>query len=117
MDAVGSILATEEVQVPSSGFVSAVMGRIEEECRAPKPIPFPWKRAIPGMALAVGVLGGGAFETIGHASEMTISFAPVHFSAATAGGAEATAWIALSVVASMLTWQLSSRLVGRAGLL
>jgi hypothetical protein len=104
------------VQVPSSGFVSAVMERIEEECRAPMPIPFPWKRIMPGMALAAGVLGGGAFETIRHASEMTISFAPVHFWVASEGVIEA-GWVALTIAASMLAWQLSCRLVGRAGLL
>ena len=57
--AIDHILATEEELVPSSGFLASVMERVQDEAAAPAPIPFPWKRAIPGMLLAVGVLGGG----------------------------------------------------------
>ena len=57
--AIDRILATEEDLVPSSGFLASVMERVHDEAAAPAPIPFPWKRAIPGMLLAVGVLGGG----------------------------------------------------------
>ena len=56
------LLAAEEELVPSSGFLAAVMERVQEEAQAPPPIPFPWKRAIPGMVLAAGVLGWGGFE-------------------------------------------------------
>ena len=50
--------------VPSSGFLASVMGSVEAEARMPAPIPFPWKRAIPGILLAVGVFGWGAFAFI-----------------------------------------------------
>jgi len=33
------------------GFLASVMDRVREEAAAPPPIPFPWKRALPGMAL------------------------------------------------------------------
>src|ERR1700719_196207 len=49
-----SILGTEEELAPSSGFVSAVMERVREEAAAPKPIPFPWKRVMPGAVVAIG---------------------------------------------------------------
>jgi hypothetical protein len=35
---------------PSSGFAASVMAAIAHDTSAPAPIPFPWKRAIPGMA-------------------------------------------------------------------
>jgi hypothetical protein len=40
--------------LPSSGFADAVMFAVQSE--APAPIPFPWKRAIPGMIAAAGAL-------------------------------------------------------------
>ena len=55
-----SILAAEEELAPSSGFLASVMEAVEEAAAAPPPIPFPWKRAVPGMVLAGGVLGWGA---------------------------------------------------------
>lgn len=36
--------------LPSSGFASSVMAAIAHEATAPAPIPFPWKRALPGFA-------------------------------------------------------------------
>ena len=41
--------------LPSSGFADAVMFAVQAE--APAPIPFPWRRAIPGMIAAAGALG------------------------------------------------------------
>jgi hypothetical protein len=44
------ILSDEADLVPSTGFVSAVMDAARKEASAPPPIPFPWKRALPGIA-------------------------------------------------------------------
>jgi hypothetical protein len=42
--------------LPSSGFAASVMAAIAHESVAPAPIPFPWKRALPGMvAIAVAL--------------------------------------------------------------
>jgi hypothetical protein len=40
---------------PSSGFAASVMERVREEAAAasPSPIPFPWRRAVPGLCMAV----------------------------------------------------------------
>ncbi|HEV2326162.1 MAG TPA: hypothetical protein VGS10_19645 [Terracidiphilus sp.] len=116
LDTIGSILASEEALAPSSGFVSAVMERLQEESRVPPPIPFPWKRAIPGMVLAGGVFGWGAFEMMRHAS--AISIPPVFFqlSATATSHLETIGWVVLALAASMLVWRFSCRLVGRAGL-
>jgi hypothetical protein len=35
--------------LPSSGFADAVMFAVQADAAAPAPIPFPWKRAIPGL--------------------------------------------------------------------
>jgi hypothetical protein len=57
-----AILASEEAIVPSSGFLAAVMESVQDESRAPAPIPFPWKRAVPGFVLAVAVFGGARWS-------------------------------------------------------
>ncbi len=49
-----AILGGEEELIPSSGFLAATMERVREEAAMPKPIPFPWLRALPGIVLAVG---------------------------------------------------------------
>jgi hypothetical protein len=49
-------LSAEHDQIlPSSGFADVVMTAVRAEAAAPAPIPFPWKRAMPGV---VGVAAG-----------------------------------------------------------
>ena len=45
------VLSAEEEIVPSSGFTRAVMEAVRREAFEPKPIPFPWRRALPGLLL------------------------------------------------------------------
>ena len=49
-----ALRAEHDSILPSSGFADAVMFAVQSE--APAPIPFPWKRAIPGMIAAAGAL-------------------------------------------------------------
>ena len=51
-DEIDRILSREEGILPSSGFAVSVMGALRREAAAPPPIPFPWKRALPGLAAA-----------------------------------------------------------------
>jgi hypothetical protein len=117
--ALDRILTAEEELLPSSGFLASVMERVQEEAAAPPPIPFPWKRAIPGILVAAAVLGGGAVELIRHvlsgASE--ISLAPPQLPAVVARPLPSVGWVALALGASLLSWMLSHRLAGRSGLL
>jgi hypothetical protein len=113
------ILASEEPLIPSSGFLASVMERVHEEATAPPPIPFPWKRTVPGMVLAAGVFGWGAFELVryGLPAVGSIALTPPHLSAAVARPLEQVGWVALALGASLLSWLLSRRLAGRGGLL
>jgi hypothetical protein len=116
------ILASEEELVPSSGFLAAVMESVEEAAATPPPIPFPWKRAIPGMALACAVFGWGAFELVrlaGPAFKGMSLAAPnlPHLSAALVGPVEQVGWVALALGVSLASCLLSRRLAGRSGLL
>jgi hypothetical protein len=44
------ILSEEEEILPSFGFGAAVMDAVRHEAAVPAPIPFPWRRALPGLA-------------------------------------------------------------------
>src|SRR5215467_10118952 len=49
------IMQQEEI-LPSSGFAASVMEAVRAEAAAPPPIPFPWKRALPGAIFAAATL-------------------------------------------------------------
>lgn len=49
--------AEQDGILPSSGFADAVMFAVRAEAAAPAPIPFPWKRAVPGLIGAAAALG------------------------------------------------------------
>jgi hypothetical protein len=113
------ILATEGPLIATSGFLASVMERVREEASAPQPIPFPWKRVVPGMLFVAGVFGWGAFKLIrqGLPEMGSISLAPPNLPAAAIQPAEQTGWVAVALGISLLSWLLSRRLGGRSGLL
>jgi len=51
-DDLDHILSEGQEILPSSGFVGSVMDAVRYEAAGPPPIPFPWKRALPGFAAA-----------------------------------------------------------------
>lgn len=55
-DDLNRILSETEI-LPSSGFAASVMDAVRREAAAPPPIPFPWKRALPGLIVAGATLG------------------------------------------------------------
>jgi len=58
-DDIGPLLASEEMIEPSPGFTASVMGAVRREAEAVEPIAFPWRRALPGLALcAAGLVAG-----------------------------------------------------------
>jgi hypothetical protein len=118
-DAIDPILAAEEQLIPSSGFLAATMERVCDEAACPERIPFPWLRALPGIVLAVAVLGWCGFELAGMclANAQEISITQVHLTAAAGRALEPAGWVAVALVASMLSWLFARRLAGRSGLL
>jgi hypothetical protein len=118
-DAIEGILAAREEIVPSSGFLAGVMEHVREEAAMPQPIPFPWKRAIPGILLTAGVLGWGAWEAVRNGLPETRGFllSPPQLSAAAGRGLEDAGWVALALAVSLASWVLSMRMVRRSGLL
>jgi hypothetical protein len=117
-----SILGTEEELAPSSGFVSAVMERVREEAAAPKPIPFPWKRVMPGAVVAIGGLVWIGVEVVrrgpGGLPDMGVLAAPwMHAPQQLTGTLEDAGWVTAALGVSLLSWVLARRMIGRSGLI
>jgi hypothetical protein len=118
---IDAILASEEAIVPSSGFLAAVMQRVEEEAAAPAPIPFPWKRALAGIVLACVVFGWGgvtlvrwAISAIANRANEAAPITEPHAAAGFAFPFDQTAWIALALAISLASWILARKLAGRS---
>jgi hypothetical protein len=116
---VNRMLSSEDEILPSSGFAAAVMDAVRREAAAPPPIPFPWKRALPGMIVAglVFVLAVMAVvavivylpmtSTIPHVSTPPSSLG----SPGLHGGIEsATAWTLLALLLAFVSVKLSMSL-------
>jgi hypothetical protein len=58
-DEIDRMLSREDEILPSSGFAVSVIDAVRRDAAAPPPIPFPWKRALPGL-----VAGGFALAMI-----------------------------------------------------
>ena len=109
---IDDILVTEQELLPSSGFLASVMERVHDEARMPAPLPFPWKRAIPGIALATGVFGWGAFEFARQAipAARAISGSQLQIPATLERPLEQAGWVALALVISFVSMLLSRRI-------
>jgi len=121
-DEVDRILSREDEILPSSGFAVSVMDAVRREAAAPPPIPFPWKRALPGLvagglALAVVLVTGiVAIVQVGRTSTAAQFSLPSGMPPIFHGGIESAAiWTAMALLATLVSVKLSMRLAsGRA---
>lgn len=114
---IDAILASDAELAPSSGFLAAVMERVQEEASAPAPIPFPWKRAIPGIVLAAGVFGWGGVELVrlGVAAAREGALSVPRVPLELVQPLQQTGWVALALMASFASWALARRMAGVSG--
>ena len=112
------ILSETEI-LPSSGFASSVMEAVRREAAAPPPIPFPWKRALPGLVVAGAVLGTVLVMTIVQLSRgAAISPLPVAWGTALQSLGQSTLkfggpWVALALLTSFACVKFSTLFVVR----
>jgi len=115
------ILSGRDEIVPSSGFVASVMEGVRRQAVTPPPIPFPWKRALPILGLAIGAV------VLTSLFALTVVFAVAHGNATLDQGlavnrgldfwpqgslGSALAWAAVSLLATFMALKLSMRLAG-----
>ena len=113
------ILSGQDELLPSAGFVASVMDAVRREAAAPPPIPFPWKRALPGLALAAVVLVllvvVGAFALTRHGGASTAPQMAGNLPWNLAEGVQekiktAALWTTLALLGTFVTVKLSMRL-------
>jgi len=119
IDAIDRILAAEEGMVPSSGFAAAVMERVRDEAATPTPMPFPWRRFVPGLALAAGVFEWSAWQVLPFAWPAMRKLAqnPPQIPLTLLPQFEDAGWVLLALAAALGAWMLSTRMVRRSGML
>jgi len=117
------ILSKHDDIVPSSGFTACVMEAVGREAVVLPPIPFPWKRALPVLALAAGALLAVLAVAVAvsvqlsrvslgaHLPAASVAFAPLapffQHEIGTAAG-----WTALSLLVAFVSVKVSARLAG-----
>jgi hypothetical protein len=112
------MLAREDEILPSSGFASSVMDAVRREAAAPPPIPFPWRRALPGLlagvcalmlVLVAGVVAGARFATTSITPQFSTSMPPAMPSILHGGIESAAIWTALALLVAFVSVKLSTR--------
>jgi len=64
-DDIERLLADDDEITPSSRFLRAVMDAVQREATAPRPLEFPWLRALPGLVATITALAVATRHGIG----------------------------------------------------
>jgi hypothetical protein len=121
-DEIDHILSREDEILPSSGFAVSVMDAVRREAAAPPPIPFPWKRALPGLVVAgfalvlVLVAGVVAIVQLGRASttaQFSLSLPSLLPPIFQRNLEYAASWTVLALLVTFVSVKLSMRLASR----
>jgi hypothetical protein len=118
---INRILSREGEILPSSGFTISVMDAVRREAIAQPPIPFPWKRALPGLLVGgvvlalvlVAIIRAIAQVDRTSASRFSTSL-PSAMPPIFSGGLESAAiWAALALLTAFVSVRFTMRLSGQ----
>ena len=118
-DEIDRILSREDEILPSSGFAVSVMDAVRREAAAPAPIPFPWKRALPGLVVAgsalllvlvAGIVAITRLSAASTAAQIPMSWLSQFPPALQRGLGSAVNWILLSLLLTFVSVKVSMRL-------
>ena len=107
-DNLDRIFSDEPDVVPSAAFVRNVLAAVRREAATPKPISFPWMRAIPGLAICiVGLMVFLAVGLVQFRGEPVAGPAPRIFVDLIQGANNVgLGWIVLALAASLVPTRL-----------
>lgn len=119
-DDLDRVLSAEDKIVPSSGFASSVMDAVRREAATPPPIPFPWKRALPGLVLGIVAIVGLLVSEFAHRAPetsapavSTLSLTQLLSAARVIGvRADGVGWIILALLLTLASVIFSLRATG-----
>ena len=112
-DDIESMLADEDVVLPSSGFEVSVMEAVHQESVKPPHLAFPWRRALPGMVALLAAFGVATWSWIGalgNATPNTLLDKQIRELIAVGTRSEVQ-WAAIAIVATILSVFFSLRLM------
>jgi len=118
-DELDQILSEKDEIVPSSGFVQGVMDAVQREAAAPAPIPFPWKHALPGLAISAVafisllVVGIEIFSSGTRTASVTPALPPSWVSIFGTSKVQDAGWIAMALVLSFVSIKISMHFAQR----
>lgn len=112
-DDVDRILANDDEIVPSSGFLRSVMQAVEREAAAPRPLEFPWLRALPAFLATIAALATAVWNGIVALSdpESAAAFDEQVRQIALFAASVDLQWIMLAVVITVVSGMLPLRLI------
>jgi hypothetical protein len=123
---INRILSREDEILPSSGFAVSVMDAVRREAAAPPPIPFPWKRALPGLVVGGFVLALVFIAVVAATVQLIRASATAHLSISLPSvltpilgwGLQrnleiAASWTVLALLVAFVSVKLSMRLASR----
>jgi hypothetical protein len=106
-DELGRILSGEAEIAPSSGFVNGIMAAVQREATEPPPIPFPWKRALPGLAagalvfVTLIIVLVKNFSRAAPATSVQDRVIPILVRASDLGSMYGVGWVALAILVTL----------------
>jgi hypothetical protein len=115
-DELERLLSGEQAIIPSSGFAASVMDAVRREEAVPPPIPFPWKRALPGLcAMGLVLVSVVVISIILWLRGIAVQPLPARLTSELALMAEnwkavGASWMILALVLSYFSVKLSMRL-------
>lgn len=99
-------LSQKDEIIPSSGFVASVMDAVHREAVTPPPIPFPWRRALPGAVALVAAL----IVLVVFGIQSVSSTDPTPIALPSSEMIRACGWLAMSLVTAWVSFKLAMRL-------
>ncbi|HXX15150.1 MAG TPA: hypothetical protein VEJ47_09640 [Candidatus Eremiobacteraceae bacterium] len=113
-DDLDRILSNEPQILASSGFVDAVMDSVRRQATVPPPIPFPWKRALPGISAVAFTLAVLVIFLIRGSANQSLppNLVPTLTSLLETWKTFSATWVVLALLLSFASLKLSMRLAG-----
>jgi hypothetical protein len=118
-DEIYRILSRDDEILPSSGFAVSVMEAVRREAAVPPPIPFPWKRALPGLvaggfaltlALGAGVVALVRLLRASTSPQFSATLPPMMPPIFHGGMESAAMWTVMALLVAWVSVKLSMRL-------
>ena len=76
-DDINRILIEDPTLEPSSGFADSIMDAVRREATTPAPLPFPWRRVAPGLAVCLLAIVAAAIVALPGTAGAEAEWAPL----------------------------------------